>query len=309
MGCLDDLLVKTSRTFALSVPLLPEPTRREVTTAYLLFRIADTFEDAASWPREKRLKALAEFSSLLEEPSRGEAEASSSRWVAEKPIRHDGYLELLSEAPFVLQTFWQLDDPSRSILREHLQRTTRGMSSFVSRTRDSGELTLRDLEDLRAYCYVVAGIVGEMLTELFLLGRESLVSVADYLRCRASRFGEGLQLVNIVKDTSRDLSEGRRYLPSGVSRAQVFDLARQSLTCGAEYVIALQGAGALRGVVAFNAMPLRLAWATLDRVEEQGAGSKLTRPEVFALMEQMNGALDRGEPAVPFAPGGISEIT
>ena len=39
---LEDLLVKTSRTFALSIPPLPEPLRSEVTIAYLLFRIADT---------------------------------------------------------------------------------------------------------------------------------------------------------------------------------------------------------------------------------------------------------------------------
>ncbi len=44
---LEELLIKTSRTFALSIPLLPEPTRREVTVAYLLFRIADTLEDGS----------------------------------------------------------------------------------------------------------------------------------------------------------------------------------------------------------------------------------------------------------------------
>ena len=43
---MDHLLEKTSRTFALTVPLLPEPTRCEVTVAYLLFRVADTLEDA-----------------------------------------------------------------------------------------------------------------------------------------------------------------------------------------------------------------------------------------------------------------------
>ena len=44
---LQDQLVKTSRTFALAIPLLPQPTARQVTVAYLLFRIADTFEDAS----------------------------------------------------------------------------------------------------------------------------------------------------------------------------------------------------------------------------------------------------------------------
>ena len=35
---LQNLLVKTSRTFALAIPQLPQPTLREVTVAYLLFR-------------------------------------------------------------------------------------------------------------------------------------------------------------------------------------------------------------------------------------------------------------------------------
>src|SRR5206468_11340239 len=62
---LDDLLAKTSRTFALSIPLLPEPARTEVSIAYLLFRIADTFEDAVGWPRERRVRALHELAALL----------------------------------------------------------------------------------------------------------------------------------------------------------------------------------------------------------------------------------------------------
>ena len=67
MVLLERLLVRTSRTFALAIPLLPSPPRREVTAAYLLFRIADTFEDATRWPRASRLAALSDFARLLEE--------------------------------------------------------------------------------------------------------------------------------------------------------------------------------------------------------------------------------------------------
>ncbi len=55
MADLDELLVKTSRTFALSIPPLPEPTRRQVTVAYLLFRLIDTVEDASHWPKQRRV--------------------------------------------------------------------------------------------------------------------------------------------------------------------------------------------------------------------------------------------------------------
>ncbi len=79
MADLADLLEKTSRTFALSIPVLPEPTRREVMIAYLLFRIADTFEDAAHWPPEKRIAAIGDFNALLTSYSRPEAERLSQR--------------------------------------------------------------------------------------------------------------------------------------------------------------------------------------------------------------------------------------
>ena len=73
MDRIDDLLEKTSRTFALSIPLLPEPTRRELAIAYLLFRIADTFEDAAAWQPERQIGALDDFIALLESPSAARA--------------------------------------------------------------------------------------------------------------------------------------------------------------------------------------------------------------------------------------------
>jgi hypothetical protein len=68
MQRIDELLEKTSRTFALSIPLLPQPTRRQLGVAYLLFRIADTFEDAVDWPNDRRIAALREFEDLLKIP-------------------------------------------------------------------------------------------------------------------------------------------------------------------------------------------------------------------------------------------------
>jgi farnesyl-diphosphate farnesyltransferase len=78
---LEQLLIATSRTFALAIPLLPEPTRLEVTLSYLLFRVADTFEDAASWPRALRIEALARFDTLLAAPDRDEIAAVSRYWA------------------------------------------------------------------------------------------------------------------------------------------------------------------------------------------------------------------------------------
>jgi farnesyl-diphosphate farnesyltransferase len=301
MTTLEDLLEKTSRTFALSIPVLPEPTRRQVMIAYLLFRIADTFEDAAHWPPEKRIEALDEFRDLLGDFSSGKASRLAEKWTAAGASPHPGYCELIAQAPFVIDAFSALDPEAIASIGGHVSRSAEGMAGFVARS-EGGILALRDLEDLRAYCYAVAGIVGEMLSELFLLKRDILIPAAPYLRTRAAKFGEALQLVNILKDASVDVSEGRSYLPKGVPRADVFALARHDLFVAGEYTVTLQRAGAPRGLVEFCALPVELAWATLRKVEERGPGSKVSHLELYAIRRRLERALDRGDPAVAIRP-------
>ena len=306
MADLEDVLLRTSRTFALSIPRLPEPLRREVTLAYLLFRIADTFEDATHWPKTRRLEALSDFRRLVEASGRGgggdllaEARDLAAAWTAgEPPIEHDGYLDLLAATPAVLDAHRSLQPEGRAVVARHTARTADGMAGFVERHDESGHLQLRDLDELRRYCYVVAGIVGELLTDLFLEAEPGLAPIADPLRSRAGRFGEALQLVNILKDSTADARAGRRYLPAEVDPGTVFGLARRDLAIAGEYVELLQEGDAPPGVVAFTALPVELAWRTLARVETEGPGAKLTREEVGAAVEALESRLAAGEPAV-----------
>ncbi len=304
---LEDLLEKTSRTFALSIPVLPEPTRREVMIAYLLFRIADTFEDASHWragkphPGALRLPRFA-FGATRANGPRPLAE----RWAAQDVSPHKGYRELIAEVPFVLDAFFALSAGAIAPIRAHVSRSAEGMASIVSRTRD-GRLTLQSVQDLKDYCYIVAGIVGEMLSELFLLDRPALAPVAPYLRERAATFGEALQLVNILKDSAGDAAEGRSYLPADTPRSEVFALARRDLGVAGDYILALQKAKAPRGVIEFTALPVQLAWAALERVEKHGPGSKVSRPEVFLITQRLktragSGGAGRARRSLALAP-------
>lgn len=307
---LEDLLLRTSRTFALSIPRLPEPLRREVTVAYLLFRIADTFEDAAGWPKDRRLRALADFSALVEAvaeaagPGLGErlrlraADLAASWTAGDLPSEHAGYLDLVGDTPAVLEAHAALRPAARATVAHHTARTARGMADFVARHDETGHLELEDLDDLRRYCYVVAGIVGELLTDLFLAAESALEPSAEALRRRAARFGEALQLVNILKDAAADAQEGRSYVPPKLGRAEVFGLARLDLGAAGEYVRRLQEGGASTGLLAFTALPVELAWRTLERVEHQGPGAKLTRGEVAVLVADLERRLAAGEPAL-----------
>ena len=172
------------------------------------------------------------------------------------------------------------------------------MASVVERTGPDGVLRLDSIPELQSYCYIVAGIVGEMLTDLFLLERPDLAPIADYLRQRSVAFGEGLQLVNILKDSADDSVEGRNYLPYDIERREVFDLARQDLEAATEYTLAIQQAGGPDGLVLFTGLPVALAWATLDKVERDGPGAKIGRVEVFAINSRLKKAVAAGRPAI-----------
>ena len=292
---LHELLVETSRTFALCIPLLPDAVRQQVTIAYLLFRIADTFEDASHWPVADRLTALEEFCTLLRNPDADEAHRLAAAWHAKGPSAHAGYVELIAEVPLVMRAFAALPEAAMAVIRDHVIRSSEGMAHFVAMT-ENGTLQLTDMEQLRAYCYAVAGIVGEMLTELFLLRAPQLRSTAAFLRARAATFGEGLQLVNILKDSLSDLSEGRTYIPPDADRADVMALARADLDAATEYTLALQSGGAPHGIVAFAALPVALAEATLDKLAVSKPGTKIGRAEVFRITRMVNQSVARGEP-------------
>ncbi len=294
---LDDLLAKTSRTFALAIPLLPEPTRRAVSVAYLLFRIADTFEDASAWPREQRISALHDFSELLTlEPARRAVRAAAlvPGWLASPPVAHEGYLELLSRTAGVLSELDGLSPRVRAVVARHAVRTSDGMAAVVTRADEVGSLHLETVKELQDYCYLVAGIVGELLTEVFLLDAPQLEPEAANLRRTMVAFGEGLQLVNILKDSGDDARDGRVYLPRATPKADVFALARRDLEAANEYVAALQRGGAPSGFVAFTGLSLVLAFASLDRLERLGPGAKVSRDEVQRLFGTLMADIEAG---------------
>jgi farnesyl-diphosphate farnesyltransferase len=286
-------LERTSRTFALAIPLLEEPLRSEVGLAYLLLRVADTLEDAAPWLREERREALAELERLLQGGEGAPASELAWRWLERRPSENADYLRLLEHTPRLLANLAALRPEAASIVRHYVLRTVQGMREVLARATETGLLALASLEELRAYCYIVAGLVGELLTELFLLDPR-LAPSAPELRLLAPLFGEALQLVNILKDAAEDSEEGRMWLPGSVRLEDVHALAEEDLVKAARYVRTLHSAGASQGAVAFTVMPLQLARATLDLLVRQGPGAKVSRSKVAAQMVALQEALQRG---------------
>ena len=290
---LTDLLVRTSRTFALAIPCLPLPVRHEVTVSYLLFRITDTIEDATQLNAKEKLAALDRWADVLDQivssgapPAEGLPTQPLTLDLPRPPSSNTDDLDLMHELPFVVQSAALLRPPVRQAIFGSLRTSLSGMRRFIAAGTPSGEVRITSLEDLREYCYVVAGVVGELLTEVFLLGTDGLSEVREELDAHARWFGEGLQLVNILKDADDDLRDGRVFIPRDVTRQHLFEFTREDLRQADAYLQVLKKAKAPQGFMAFTELPLLLAWRTLETVEQFGPGSKLSRTEVLRLLAQ-----------------------
>lgn len=298
---LERLLEHTSRTFALSIPLLPEPVMQQIMVSYLLFRIADTFEDEAGWSNAERIAALDAFDALLRRVDRSPPGAAEHWRLDRVDVASDAYAELLRSADEVLSALARFEPIARATIIAHLHRTIGGMRLWLER-----DVLPSTVEEVKEYCYYVAGIVGELCSELFILHEPALEHARDEILALAPHFGEGLQLVNILRDELDDEHDGRHYLPRTPARRDLFDVAANDLRKAGEYVALLEDLGAPPGVVAFNAMNLRLAIDTLARVRELGPGVKLTRQEVAAAFDAIAGAARRREPISPLIAASAS---
>ncbi|MEE3198268.1 MAG: squalene/phytoene synthase family protein, partial [Pseudomonadota bacterium] len=85
-----------------------------------------------------------------------------------------------------------------------------GMPKFHHSTGFSG---LKNLDELASYCYFVAGVVGEMLTELFCQYCPKLKGKHNEMMELSVSFGQGLQMTNILKDIWDDRKIEKCWLP------------------------------------------------------------------------------------------------
>jgi farnesyl-diphosphate farnesyltransferase len=210
-------LPKVSRTFALNISVLRGELHRSILIAYLFCRIVDTVEDAAELDPKIKIKLLMEFSQLIED--REYRVKNLATWVAECETV-DGTpndLDLLHQVQRVFNVFDSLLENHQAQIIPSVSKMSKGMAFFQSRFQ-FGEITpLGNVQDLEEYCYFVAGVVGEMLCNLFLEELPHLPETAqNTMRQNAVSFGLGLQMTNISKDIIADRNRGWSYIPKSI---------------------------------------------------------------------------------------------
>ena len=205
-----EMLKGVSRSFVLTIRALPNGLRRPVGLAYLLARASDTMADTASAPLDARLECLRGFAAGGVPGRLGEIRPES------EPERH-----LLANLDRVTASLEGLADADREEIMTLLRKITRGQELDLVRFPDAGNVrALETAEELDEYTYLVAGCVGEFWTRICGAHLPRYGRLDPDELCRLGRgFGQGLQLVNILRDLPEDIRNGRCYLPLAELRA------------------------------------------------------------------------------------------
>lgn len=308
-----EILPAVSRTFALSIEMLPEALRDAVRVGYLLCRVVDTIEDDDGLPPIIREQLFDAFDIALADDG---ADTAPLIVLADAVEIGENLAErrLMRNAGGVFRQLRGLSVGQREALRRPIATMSAGMRETCRRVDATGKLRIRDLEDLEQYCYYVAGTVGELLTALFLdFHGELEPQTRGVVDMNAVSFGLGLQLVNIVKDVAADAERGVSFVPRslcanmGITTDQLLDptkraealavigavcqRARTHLERAAVYTQAWP-ADTGHGIRLFCLVPLVLAFESLHEVERgentliPGAVPKVSREFVMQTMQR-----------------------
>ena len=218
------ILNSVSRTFALTIPQLPPQLCQIVTNAYLLCRIVDTIEDEPNLTTIQKQYFSKTFVQVIEakaDPKLLSTELypylSDSTLAAEK--------ELIFNLYKIIYITHQFTDSQQASLHRCVSIMVEGMNKFQQKSCING---LENLSEMKGYCYYVAGVVGEMLTDLFCQYSPDIAKHQTRLTELAPSFGQALQMTNILKDIWEDKQRGICWLPQDIFTESGFELKNLS---------------------------------------------------------------------------------
>ncbi len=199
-----------SRTFALTIRMLPAPLSRAVAVAYLVCRVADTIEDDSELPVPRRRELLAGWRAAVQTGN-----------PANLPVEGVGHTQdehaLMRTVDAVHRELHRLSAEDVHAIERYAVEMIDGMSVSLAPRPDSTTPLFATQSDLEQYCYYVAGTVGLMLTDLYQNHARSIRGERlAIMRRHAVNFGLGLQLTNVIRDVDNDLAAGRVYYPASL---------------------------------------------------------------------------------------------
>jgi farnesyl-diphosphate farnesyltransferase len=281
------VLRSVSRSFYLSLRILPAALREPLSLAYLLARATDTIADTPEPPAELRMDALARLAAAIQGIAGKETAAQLRESFA--PLQSDeAERTLIERLPALVDWLDELQAGDRGEVRSVLKKINRGQQLDLERFGASGEVrALVNAAELDEYTYLVAGCVGEFWTRLCFAHVENFSERSEpEMRELGARYGRGLQLVNILRDAGDDLRHGRCYFPAdeldsvGVAAGEILrqparvlpmiekwrTKAEHGVEAGIEYASAIRN----RRVRFATALPALIGARTLALLRDEG---------------------------------------
>ncbi len=269
-----NVLKGVSRSFYITLRLLPLPMRRGASLGYLLARTSDTLADTASVPIEARLSYLEQLRRAILNRS------DAPRWPISflNAIPDSRERLLLESTAGVFEWLEKIPESEAILIRDVFATITSGqildLERFAQADREH-PVALLDAAALEDYAWRVAGCVGEFWTKLGFLTQGDRFSNAPEreLLPLGRDYGKGLQLVNILRDLPADLEVGRCYLPVAdpmdrdellACHQQWLTRARQWIGEGKTYSATLSS----RRLRAATVLPALLAEKTFDSLTD-----------------------------------------
>lgn len=289
---LTDLLRAVSRSFYLTLRVLPKAIRPQIGLAYLLARTTDTIADTEIVPVAQRLQMLQSLRERILGTSASPLNFSQLAQQQGSPAER----VLLDKCEASLALLQKQSAVDQKLIREVLDTITSGQELDLQRFGSPADKKLTALAtdaELDDYTYRVAGCVGQFWTRTCLAHQFGALEVLAFTHLSDSffeelgvRFGKGLQLVNILRDIPADLAKGRCYIPAeklaaiGLSPAdllrpenepkfrplynQYLDLAASHLAAGWDYTNLIPR-GQMRVRLAC-AWPILIGFKTITRL-------------------------------------------
>jgi len=276
------ILGSVSRTFALTIPLLPPMIEKVVGNTYLLCRIVDTIEDAEDLsPETKQNLSQLFLDAVLER-----VPVESFVEPCLKALDHYGNqdeLDLIAHTLTVLRILHTCSQDDQAAVSRCVSIMSEGMSYFHGKQTQAG---LKDLREFEKYCYVVAGVVGELLTTIFSNHSSAFAKNIKGRDELALAFGQALQMTNILKDSPEDHARGVSWKPADISQKELLKISYQKLQDSLSYILLIPKEEL--GMRRFCFLAFGLAVMTLSKIAKRKEFSnqdevKLSRKTVMAF--------------------------
>ena len=300
------ILRSVSRSFYISIRILPARLREPVALAYLLARSTDTVADTAEVAVEMRAETLRKLAQMIQGKIPRDAVVDL---VGPFAIMQTNSSErtLLESLPDCLERLEQLDAEDHDDVRGLLDIITQGQVLDLVRFNNPTQIrALPTAAELDRYAYLVAGCVGEFWTRLCFRHIRKFATMSEAKMLELGRhYGMGLQLINILRDAGPDLRAGRCYFPeeelaaARMAPAQILreperfqpiyqkwiDKARRGLESGMQYSRAIRN----RRIRAATALPALIGAQTIALLRDAGATAlhrktKVPRREVRRMI-------------------------